>query len=104
MTGVGYGTAGHFEIDKKKIDYNQYPDLLTLLKTGMICNRAKLIKDEEGWHPIGEPTEAALIVAAYKAWLPPEEKPPIVSEFSFSSARKRMTVIVHQEEGLVKSP
>lgn len=32
-------------------------------------NHAKLQKDSSEWEVIGEPTEAALIVAAYKAWL-----------------------------------
>jgi Ca2+-transporting ATPase len=100
-TGVGYDTAGHFEIDDQKIDYRAHSDLTALLKTGMICNHAKLIKDKKRWHPLGEPTEAALMVAAYKAWLSPEDKPPIISEFSFNSSRKRMTVIVHQEESMV---
>ncbi|SNZ06426.1 Ca2+-transporting ATPase [Persephonella hydrogeniphila] len=95
-TGYGYDPAGHFEIKGKKIDYHKYPDLLELLKTGMICNHAKLIHDEKGWHIQGEPTEAALIVAAYKAWL---SVPDLrhYTEFSFNSIRKRMTVIVDED-------
>ncbi len=96
VTGYGYDPAGHFEINGKKIDYHKYPDLLELLKTGMICNHAKLIHDEKGWHIQGEPTEAALIVAAYKAWLSvPDLKH--YTEFSFNSIRKRMTVIVDED-------
>ncbi len=96
VTGYGYDPAGHFEINGKKIDYHKYPDLLELLKTGMICNHAKLIHDEKGWHIQGEPTEAALIVAAYKAWLSvPDLKH--YTEFSFNSIRKRMTVIVNED-------
>ena len=44
---------------------------------------------------IGEPTEAALVVAACKAGLHPEKPTHPVSEFSFNSRRKRMTVIEH---------
>ena len=47
------------------------------------------------------PTESALVVAAYKAWLNPVEHPHAVSEFSFDSIRKRMTIIEHATEGLV---
>ncbi len=96
VTGYGYDPAGHFEINGEKIDYRKYPDLLALLRTGMICNHAKLIHTPEGWQIQGEPTEAALIVAAYKAWLPPEEQKHY-TEFSFNSERKRMAVIVEED-------
>ncbi|ADV46127.1 HAD-IC family P-type ATPase [Nitratifractor salsuginis] len=96
VTGSGYDPAGHFEAKGKRIDYKKRPDLLLLLKTGLICNHASLRKEEEGWKISGEPTEAALIVAAYKAWLSPGE-PKVISEFSFNSERKRMTVVVEEK-------
>jgi Ca2+-transporting ATPase len=88
VTGVGYDPAGHFEAGGTKIDYKNRHDLLDLLETGLICNHARLYKDEEGWHEVGEPTEAALVVAAYKAWLHPEEPSHTVSEFSFNSRHR----------------
>ncbi len=96
VTGSGYDPAGHFEADGQKVNYKKRPDLLLLLKTGLFCNHASLRKEEEGWKVSGEPTEAALIVAAYKAWLSPSE-PKVISEFSFNSERKRMTVIVEEK-------
>ena len=101
VTGTGYDPAGHFEKDGKKIDYHRHHDLLALLETGLRCNRAQVGKNERGWQAIGEPTEAALIVAAYKAWLDREAVSHTVSEFSFNSRRKRMTVIEQRPEGLV---
>jgi len=101
VTGTGYDPAGHFEKDGKKIDYHQHHDLLALLETGLRCNRAQVGKDERGWQAIGEPTEAALIVAACKAWLDREAVSHTVSEFSFNSRRKRMTVIEQRPEGMV---
>jgi Ca2+-transporting ATPase len=101
VTGVGYDPAGHFEAAGKKIDYHGRPDLLALLHTGLVCNHARVYRDEQGWHEAGEPTEAALLVAAYKAWLEPEETQHTLSEFSFNSNRKRMTVIEHLPEGLL---
>jgi len=97
VTGSGYDPAGHFEEGGRKIDYRGRRDLLLLLKTGLLCNHASLTKEEGGWRTGGEPTEASLIVAAYKAWLAPGE-PKIVSEFSFNSERKRMTVVVEEGE------
>ncbi len=98
VTGGGYDPAGHFEKEGKKIDYTQDKDLLMLLKSALICNHARVQKNENEWEAIGEPTEAALIVAAYKAWLSPDENYTTVSEFSFNSIRKRMSVIVHDKE------
>ena len=100
VTGIGYDPAGHFEVDGEKLDYHQRPDLLALLQTGLTCNHAHIEKDEQGWHQIGEPTEAALVVAAYKAWLSPPVEAHSVSEFSFNSSRKRMTIIEKTDEGM----
>jgi len=96
VTGIGYDPRGHFQAGGKKVDYTQRPDLLALLQTGLLCNHAVLHKEGDAWRIAGEPTEASLIVAAYKAWLSPGE-PRIVSEFSFNSERKRMTVVVKEQ-------
>ena len=101
VTGVGYDPAGHFEAEGSRTDYRRRRDLLALLETGLRCNHARLYRDDEGWHAVGEPTEAALVVAAYKAWLHPDEPSSTVSEFSFNSRRKRMTVIEHRADGMV---
>ncbi len=101
LTGVGYDPAGHFVVDGEQIDHRSRPDLLALLETGMVCNHARITKFDDGWRQLGEPTEAALIVAAYKAWLSPDRDDVGVTEFSFNSTRKRMTVVEHRQEGLV---
>jgi Ca2+-transporting ATPase len=101
VTGGGYDTTGHFESAGKKIDPQSKEELIDLLKTGAICNHAKLVKSEGNWYPIGEPTEAAFIVAAKKAWLEASELPKPISEFSFNSARKRMTVITRNATHLI---
>lgn len=101
VTGVGYDPKGHFQENNHKIDHRERPDLLALLETGLRCNHARIIKDDKGWCTIGEPTEAALVVAAYKAWLHPEDTPHTVSEFSFNSRRKRMTIIEHLPEAFI---
>ncbi len=101
VTGTGYDPTGHFEQDGDKIDDQHHDALLALLETGLRCNHAQLSKDEKGWQEIGEPTEAALVVAAYKAKLHRQETPHTLSEFSFNSRRKRMTVIEHLPQGLL---
>jgi Ca2+-transporting ATPase len=101
VTGTGYDPGGHFESNGDKIDYQSRPDLLAFLEAAQLCNHAHIHRDDQGWHHIGEPTEAALVVAAYKAWLHPDEHIDTVTEFSFNSVRKRMTVVVHRPDSTV---
>jgi P-type Ca2+ transporter type 2C len=69
------------------------------LSTGMTCSHATIERDEHGWRLLGEPTEGALVVAAYKAWLP-TERPRAVSELSFDSTRKRMAIVTRDNDRL----
>ncbi|MCA9230633.1 MAG: cation-transporting P-type ATPase [Planctomycetales bacterium] len=101
LTGVGYDPAGHFEIAGQRLDYDRRSDLLQLLESSLICNHAKIALEDSAWHKTGEPTEAALVVAAYKAWLSPQQQGNPVGEFPFNSSRKRMTVVVRSGDGLV---
>jgi len=101
VTGVGYAPIGDFQKNGKKIDQSKKRDLIALLEAGLHCNHARIAKDERGWIAIGEPTEAALVVAANKAGLHPYKEDHTISEFSFNSFRKRMTVIEHLPEGLI---
>jgi Ca2+-transporting ATPase len=96
VTGVGYDPAGHFVSSGKKLDYELRSDLIAMLQSGLRCNHAKLVHDSEGWHESGEPTEAAIVVAAHKAWLDPSEHSETIEEFSFTSSRKRMTVVLDE--------
>ncbi len=95
-TGLGYDPAGHFEKDGKRYDYHGDKLLQKLLHSGLVCNHASLAKKNDRWQVTGDPTEAALIVAAYKAHLVRGDE-KIVSEFSFNSERKRMSVIVDED-------
>ncbi|MFQ6026589.1 MAG: cation-translocating P-type ATPase [Dehalococcoidia bacterium] len=101
VTGVGYEPTGNFETDGQRLELQAHQDLLGLLWTGLVCNHASIFRDDEGWHSLGEPTEAALVVAAYKAGLHAVESPSIDGEFSFNSQRKRMTVMAKLPEGLI---
>lgn len=92
-TGSGYDPAGHWESDGARLDLDKRPDLQALLETGLRCNHAHLRRKGEDWFAIGEPTEVALVVGAYKAWLDPEACGDIELELPFSSSRKCMSVV-----------
>lgn len=68
-----------------------------LLKIGILCNNARVEKDENGEkYFIGDPTEIALINAAENDFFDKKrltEKEPKIKEFSFSSERKIMSVV-----------
>ena len=93
VTGVGYTPEGDFQSNGEKIVPEELPNLIAALRTGLTCSHASINQDEKGWYAIGDPTEAALVVAARKAGLGEEKPSEILSEFSFDSRRKRMTVI-----------
>ncbi|EMI46496.1 cation-translocating P-type ATPase [Rhodopirellula sp. SWK7] len=100
VTGVGYDPAGHFEIDGEKIDHREHDGLRHLLRSSLRCNHAKLTKENGVWQQRGAPTESALVVAAFKAWLDPSDRHRVVEEHSFDSTRKRMTVIEQSGDSL----
>jgi len=96
VTGVGYDPAGHFELDGQRLNHDQRDDLLQLLRTAMACNHAVVRKSDQHWEQIGEPTEAALMVAGLKAWMSKEDSAPVLREFGFTSERKRMSIVVQE--------
>ncbi|HEU0022150.1 MAG TPA: HAD-IC family P-type ATPase [Dehalococcoidia bacterium] len=100
ITGVGHDPTGLFEIDGQPVAPQDYPGLLAVLRSGLACNNARIHQDGDGWHPVGDPTETALVVAAYKAGLNTEPPGRVEREISFSSGRKRMTIIERRPDSL----
>jgi len=96
VTGVGYEPKGEFIYRGEKVNVEENIVLASLLKIGALCNNALLIKEKDKWEVVGDPTEAALIVAAEKAGLKYKElekEYPRIGEIPFTSERKRMTTI-----------
>ncbi len=98
VTGVGYSLDGDFLINGKKIDARR---VSPLLNCGLLCNNAVVGKDENQKKKyIGDPTEIALLVAARKAGLQPDEYVR-VDEIPFSSERKKMTTVHRKNKELL---
>jgi Ca2+-transporting ATPase len=95
VTGVGYRPEGQFldEYHDGPVDLTSRPDVRLLLETGVRCNHARLNYTDQGWQELGEPTEAALLVAAQKANVTLSEERNVLGEFAFDANRKRMTRI-----------
>jgi Ca2+-transporting ATPase len=101
VTGIGYTPEGTFQKDGATIDPNKHYDLMALLEVGLKCNHSSIAQDGIQWYAIGEPTESALVVVANKAGLHLEKERRFISEFSFNSTRKRMTVVERLPKSLV---
>lgn len=68
--GVGYAPVGGFSIDGRLIDVGHYPTLSMAIRTGVLCNDARLCEDDGVWQVQGDPTEGALLVTGAKAGFP----------------------------------
>ena len=96
VTGVGYDPDGDFNLNDKKIDIAEHPDLLRLLTVSAQCNDTLLKKIDGSWDIMGDPTEGAMVVAAVKAGIDVDfirNQNPRIDEIPFSSETKRMTTI-----------
>lgn len=108
VTGEGYIPRGKFVIKEGSSSHEtspeDIPDLKMLLKAGVLCNDASLVCTREEIHTSGDPTELALIVLGAKGGLDKrllEREEPRVDEVPFDSARKMMTTIHKNSEGLI---
>ena len=100
LGGTGYEPIGELSLGDEKVDAEQQFDVRMLLTAGSLCNDARLLESDgapgHGWTILGDPTEAAIKVAARKCKLnlnELEQSFPRVFEIPFDSRRKRMTTI-----------
>jgi ATPase, P-type (transporting), HAD superfamily, subfamily IC/ATPase, P-type (transporting), HAD superfamily, subfamily IC len=109
VSGVGYGPDGKIVPEEdggrgiagQELNGRARRELQELLRAATLCNDARLVPPDasasEGrWTALGDPTEAALLVAACKAGLNPDAEAralPRLRELPFDSRRKRMSTL-----------
>ncbi len=96
VEGEGFIPDGKITFNGELVNLNRSPELLTLLKVGMLCNDAIVSKQEKIWTVVGDTTEGALIVAGMKVGLTKEKlerDTPRVVEIAFTSERKMMSTV-----------
>jgi len=69
VTGTGYAPNGAIQVEGKPVVAEKHPALIACLRAGLLCNDSALIPDNGKIRVEGDPTEAALIVAAEKVGL-----------------------------------
>ena len=99
VSGTGYAPEGGFEVEGRKVNAQSEPALRLLAEVGLNCNDASLTREGAAWKLAGDPTEGALLAAAYKAGL--KEKCARVAEAPFESERKLMSVVCATPDGYV---
>jgi Ca2+-transporting ATPase len=112
VDGIGYRPVGDFSSHEGLISPDQDKDLHQLLFAAAACNNSRLLSPQNGskgdaqasdrWTILGDPTEAALKVAAAKGGVDIEaelQRAPRVRELPFESRRKRMSTIHVLEAG-----
>jgi P-type Ca2+ transporter type 2C len=103
VTGVGYAPDGVIFPEGEGVQAGSRTDMRQLLIAAGLCNNARLIApqgDSIPWMILGDPTEAALKVAALKGGVDIEaevQKAPRLRELPFESGRKMMSSI-HQTD------
>lgn len=99
VTGVGYAPEGEMLSGDVPISLAENSDMRTLLVAASFCNNSRLLPPSpeiNHWNILGDPTEAALVVAARKGKIDLDQElkfSPRLRELPFESQRKRMTTI-----------
>jgi len=102
VTGTGYAPTGTFQDNGKAVDPRSDDQLALALRIGALCNDAKVERSDGPGTVLGDPTEAALIVAAEKAGMSHaalEPDFPRVGEVPFDSTSKRMVTMHRTPQG-----
>jgi P-type Ca2+ transporter type 2C len=98
LTGIGYEPKGEIQQNGRTVrDEELAHQVERTLRFAALANNAQLVEKDGRWLIQGDPTEAALVVAAYKVGVSADElgqRYQRIAEVPFSSERKMMSVVV----------
>lgn len=109
LTGQGYDPTGGFQSNGNKVELKSKPALMQILQAGLLCNDTHLVEEDGRRKVQGDPTEAALVVAAEKAGfnrdelekqLPRRDVIPFESEYMFMATLHGDARIVYKKGSL----
>lgn len=100
MTGIGYEPKGEIlGEDGNPLSQDQIDYIEILMDAATMASNAEIHSPDEehdGWYPVGDPTEAALVTMSTKLGTRSpieDEENPELHEFPFDSERKRMSSV-----------
>jgi len=91
VTGAGFAPHGDFIRDGHPVEALREPDLASILTAGLFCNNAVLRENAGVYEMLGDPTEGALVVSAFKAGLVKESSR--LDEVPFESRLQYMATL-----------
>jgi len=77
-----------------------------IIKNGIVCSTASLVKTHGGYDVLGDPTEGALLTLGRKFDMVEKDlrtKWELIDEVSFDSVKKRMSVLVKNDKEMIFS-
>lgn len=101
FTGSGYEPKGQILHEKIPVNAEELKTLRNVVRIGLLCNEADVYQENGDFMIDGDPTEGALIVAAMKAGLKPDEEReqyPQIGIIPFESERGYMATL-HRYDG-----
>ncbi len=103
VTGSGYEADGAIQHEQVPVVVGENVALIETLGAGLLCNDSRLVRDDAGRVRVqGDPTEAALIVAAQKAGLSEAElsgRLPRLESIPFESEYQYMATLHGADSG-----
>ena len=102
LTGTGWQKHGDLLQNGAACSIRGQSDLQSLLRCAVLCNHAAITGDDPNeWQISGDPTEAALLVAAAKCRVTADSftRYPVRAELPFDSETRSMTVFCETEHG-----
>ncbi len=100
MTGIGYEPTGEIlDESGSALTQEQIDEIEIMMDAATMASNAEIHDPDEehdGWYPVGDPTEAALVAMSTKLGTRSpieDEENPELQEFPFDSERKRMSSV-----------
>ncbi len=102
VEGIGYAPDGGFLLDEQEASLDDHPVAREMIRAGLLCNDAQMLRKGDDWTPDGDPMEAALIVLAHKAGMEPDDESKAwgrLDAIPFASEHRYMATLNRDDDG-----
>ncbi len=103
-TGGGYEPKGEIRLDGTVVKVPEHPALAECLLAGVLCNESQLVREDGRLKVQGDPTEAALLVAAEKGGViraDAHNQTPVLDTIPFESEHMFRATLHETDKGRV---